>query len=41
MDDGYEIDVKSGHLVISNVPYVNAEKQVRRGNACLHLGFGR
>ena len=31
MDDGYEIDVRSGLLVISNVPYVNAHKQVRRG----------
>ena len=31
MDDGYELDVKSGHLVISNVPYVNAQKQVKRG----------
>ena len=31
MNDGYEIDVKSGHLVIPKVPYVNAHKQVRRG----------
>ena len=31
MDDGYEIDVRLGHLVIYNVPYVNTQKQVRRG----------
>lgn len=30
-DDGYEIDVKDGHLVLYNVPYVNAKKQVMRG----------
>ena len=31
MDDGYEIDIVSGHLVIHNIPYVTADKQVRRG----------
>lgn len=31
MDDGYEIDIMSGHLVIFNVPYVNGQKQVKRG----------
>ena len=30
-DDGYEIEVKSGYLIIHSVPYVNAEKQVKRG----------
>ena len=30
-DEGYEVAIKSGHLVIDNVPYVNASKQVRRG----------
>lgn len=30
-DEGYEIAVKSGHLVIYNVPYVNSQKQVKRG----------
>ena len=32
MDDGYEINVKSSHLVIYNVPYVNAQKHVKRGS---------
>lgn len=31
VDDGYELDIVSGHLVIYNVPYVNARKQVKRG----------
>lgn len=31
VDDGYEIDIVSGHLVVHNVPYVNSEKQVKRG----------
>lgn len=31
MDDGYEVDIVSGHLVIYNVPYLNAQKQVMRG----------
>lgn len=31
VDDGYELDIVSGHLVIYNVPYVNAQKQVKRG----------
>jgi hypothetical protein len=31
MDDGYEIDIVSGHLVIHSVPYVNSQKRVKRG----------
>lgn len=31
VDDGYEIDIVSGHLVIHNVPYLTADRQVRRG----------
>lgn len=31
LDDGYEIEIKAGHLVIHNVPYVTADKQVKRG----------
>ena len=30
-DDGYEIDIVSGHLVIYNIPYVNSDRQVKRG----------
>lgn len=30
-DDGYEVAIKSGHLVVQNVPYVNAQKEVKRG----------
>jgi len=31
VDDGYEVEIKAGHLIIHNVPYVNAEKKVNRG----------
>ncbi len=31
ISDGYEIEIKSGHLVMSAVPYVNANREVRRG----------
>lgn len=30
-DDGYEIEISSGHLVIHNVPYVNPKREVRYG----------
>lgn len=30
-DEGYEIEIVAGHLVIRNVPYVNPGKEVRRG----------
>lgn len=30
-EGGYEVAVKSGHLVISNVPYVNANREVKLG----------
>jgi len=31
LDEGYEIKILSGHLIIYNVPYVNADKQVKKG----------
>ncbi len=30
-EEGYEVAVQSGHLVIHNVPYVNAQREVKRG----------
>src|SRR5262245_3723289 len=30
-DDGYEVEIREGHLAIHSVPYVNAQKQVKRG----------
>ena len=30
-DDGYDIGIVSGHLVVRSVPYVNADGQVKRG----------
>lgn len=31
MDEGYEVEVYKGHLLIHNVPYVNNKKEVARG----------
>lgn len=30
-DEGYEVAVQAGHLVLHNVPYVNDQKQVKHG----------
>src|SRR3954471_23254981 len=30
-EEGYEVAVRDGHVVVANVPYVDAERQVRRG----------
>ena len=30
-DEGYEVEVRSGHLLIRNVPYLNSQKEVKRG----------
>lgn len=37
VDDGYEVEIKSGHLVIHNVPYVNGYKEVKRGKLVSEL----
>jgi hypothetical protein len=30
-DEGYEVTIENGHLVVSHVPYLNAQRQVRFG----------
>lgn len=30
-DDGFEIEIVSGHIVLHNIPYVNAQGEVQRG----------
>ena len=30
-DEGYSVEVRDAHLVVADIPYVNAQKQVRRG----------
>lgn len=30
-DEGYDVEVVGGHLLVKNVPYVNTRKEVRRG----------
>ncbi len=30
-DEGYSVDVRDGYLVISDIPYVDAQKNIQRG----------
>jgi len=30
-DEGYEVEIRSGHLLMKNVPHLNSKKEVRRG----------
>src|ERR1019366_7553159 len=38
-DEGYNIDVRAGHLIVGDVPYVNAKKEVKIGTlvTTLHM----
>lgn len=38
-DEGYEVQIKSGHLLISDVPYINSNREVKYGTlvSTLHL----
>jgi ThiF family len=36
-DEGYSVDVRDGHLVVSDIPYVDAQRQVRRGELVSEL----
>lgn len=37
-DEGYDIEVRSGHLLVKSVPYVNSKREVRRGTLVAPLG---
>lgn len=30
-DEGYDLEIRSGHLLVNDVPYVNCQKEVKRG----------
>lgn len=36
-DEGYDIEIRAGHLLVKQVPYVNAQKEVRLGVLVLGL----
>lgn len=38
-DDGYEIEIRSGHLLIHSVPYVTAQKTVAKGTLVTDLSL--
>ena len=43
VDDGFDIEIIAGHLVMNNVPYVGADRTIRRGRlfAALSLAGDR
>jgi hypothetical protein len=30
-DEGYDIEVRAGHLIVNDVPYVNSNRELKRG----------
>src|ERR1017187_598613 len=36
-DDGYDLEVRSGCLLVKDVPYVNSQRQVKRGILVIKL----
>ena len=30
-DDGYEVEIRSNYLLVNNIPYVNSQKEIKRG----------
>ena len=37
LDEGYDIEIRYGHLLIKNVPYVNSKREVKFGTLVSHL----
>lgn len=37
-EEGYDIEIRSGHLLVKSVPYVNADRKIRRGTLVTPLG---
>ena len=38
-NEGYNLDIKGGYLLIRDVPYVNAQRQVLRGELVMVLAL--
>lgn len=38
IEQGYEVDVRNGHLLVLNIPYVTTAKVVQRGILICNLG---
>jgi hypothetical protein len=36
-EEGYEMTVRDGHVVVANIPYVNAERELQRGRMAIAL----
>ena len=38
-DDGYEVDVKGGHILVHHIPYVNPERKIKFGTLVCPLSL--
>jgi len=38
-DEGYDIEIRSGHLLVKNIPYVNAQKEIKFGTLVSELSL--
>jgi hypothetical protein len=38
-NDGYDLEIRSGHLLVKDVPYVNSQRQVQRGILVMPLSL--
>ncbi len=38
-DDGYELEIRANHLVVNNIPYANATREVKRGKLACALSL--
>jgi hypothetical protein len=36
-DEGYDIEIRSGHLLVKDVPYVNSKREIKRGTLVAKL----
>ena len=33
-EEGYDLEIRNGYLLVKDVPYVNSRKEVKRRNSC-------
>src|SRR5258706_10966170 len=39
VDEGFEIEVKGGHLIVHHIPYVNSSRQIKYGKLITTLAL--
>ena len=38
-DDGYDLEIRYGHLLVKDVPYVNVQREIKRGTLVSELNL--